>query len=129
MDDHAKELGVMVAILVPIALFAMIFGIVYLAKRERMAMIERGMDPRRYKPQSAPFVNLKWGLLLMGAGLGLFLAYVLDLSIFRQLSAHDFEDGNPAIYFALIAIFGGGGLVLSYRIEKKENDKEKLISE
>jgi hypothetical protein len=27
---------------------------------------------------------------------------------------------NPSIYFALIAIFGGLGLVLSYRIEKKE---------
>ncbi|MDB5123712.1 MAG: hypothetical protein JWP94_1841 [Mucilaginibacter sp.] len=126
MEDHAKELAVLVGILVPIALFAMVFGIVYLAKRERMAMIERGMDPRRYKPQSAPFVNLKWGLLLMGAGLGLFLAYVLDRSVFNHFGAHDFEDGNPAIYFALIAIFGGGGLVLSYRIEKKESDKEKV---
>ncbi|MDP9048422.1 MAG: hypothetical protein M3N14_09815 [Bacteroidota bacterium] len=124
--DRSAELGVMAGILVPIAMFAMIFGIVYLAKRERLAMIERGMDPRRYKPQSAPFVNLKWGLLLMGAGLGLFLAYVLDRSVFNHMGAHDFEDGNPAIYFALIAIFGGGGLVLSYRIEKKENDKEKV---
>jgi hypothetical protein len=33
--------------------------------------------------------------------------------------------GNLAIYFALIAIFGGSGLFLSYRIEKKEADKEK----
>lgn len=127
MEGHAKELAVLVGILVPIALFAMVFGIVYLAKRERMAMIERGMDPRRYKPQSAPFVNLKWGLLLMGAGLGLFLAYILDHTAFSHFGGHaDFDDGNPAIYFALIAIFGGGGLFLSYRIEKKENDKDKV---
>jgi|SRR6185437_9670073 len=122
--DRTGELGVMAGILVPMALFAMIFGIVYLAKRERMAMIERGMDPRRYKPQSAPFQNLKWGLLLIGAGLGLFLAYVLDHTAFKSV-ANDFDnDGNVAIYFAMIAIFGGLGLFASYRIEKKEGEKE-----
>jgi hypothetical protein len=122
--DRTGELGVMAGILIPIALFTMVFGIVYLAKRERMAMIERGMDPRRYKPQSAPFQNLKWGLLLIGAGVGLFLAYVLDHTMFKNIG-NDFDNGgNAAIYFALIAIFGGGGLLLSYLIEKKHNDKE-----
>jgi hypothetical protein len=119
----AEELGVLIPILVPIGMFAMIFGIVYLSKRERMAMIERGMDPRRYKPQSAPFQNLKWGLLLIGAGAGLFLAYVLDHTLFNNMRGAD-DDGNVAIYFALIAIFGGAGLFLSYRIEKKENDNK-----
>ena len=122
MENHTEELGVMVAILVPIALFAMVFGIVYLAKRERMAMIERGMDPRRYKPQSAPFQNLKWGLLLIGSGLGLFLAYILDHTLFSKISEM-YNGDNAAIYFALIAIFGGLGLFLSYRIEKKETEK------
>ena len=122
--ERAQELRVMVAILVPIALFAMIFGIVYLARRERMAMIERGMDPRRYKPQSAPFQNLKWGLLLIGAGVGLFLAFLLDHTLFKNISGGYDDDGNVAIYFALIAIFGGAGLFLSYLIEKKHNDKE-----
>lgn len=124
MEDHAKELGVMVAIIVPLAFFAMIFGIVYLRKRERMAMIERGMDPRRYKPQSAPFQNLKWGLLLIGAGFGLFLAYILDHTAFNHFKGQfNDDDANVAVYFALIAIFGGSGLFLSYLIEKKENEK------
>jgi len=122
--DRTAELGVMAGILVPIAMFAMIFGIVYLGKRERMAMIERGMDPRRYKPQSAPFQNLKWGLLLIGAGLGLFLAYVLDHTLFNNMRGDFDRDGNVAIYFALIAIFGGLGLFASYRIEKKEADND-----
>ena len=111
------EGGIMVGILVPISFFAMLFGIVYLYKRERMAMIERGMDPRRYKPQSAPYQNLKWGLLLIGAGLGLFLAFVLDRTMFKS----DFYDDNPAIYFSLIAIFGGLGLLTSFIIEKRDN--------
>src|SRR5471030_2040437 len=117
--NHSGELWFLIPILVPLAFFAMVFGIVYLAKRERMAMIERGMDPRRYKPQSAPFQNLKWGLLLIGAGLGLFFAYILDRTVFSHS-----EDENVAIYFALIAIFGGLGLFMSYHMEKKENDKE-----
>ncbi|MBS7565616.1 hypothetical protein KHS38_14485 [Mucilaginibacter sp. Bleaf8] len=110
--EVSKEL---IGILVPLGFFAMIFGIVYLSKRERLAMIERGMDPRRYKSQSAPYQNLKWGLLLIGAGIGLFLAFVLDRTLFTASA-----DENEAIYFSLIAIFGGLGLFLSYRIEKKE---------
>jgi hypothetical protein len=108
--------GIMIAILVPISFFVMLFGVIYLYNRERMAMIERGMDPRRYKPQSAPYQNLKWGLLLIGAGLGLFLAFLLDRTVFKT----EFYDGNPAVYFSLIAIFGGLGLLISYIIEKKE---------
>ena len=109
------NLGILCGIIISLGFFAMIFGIVYLYKRERMAMIERGMDPRRYKPQSAPYLNLKWGLLMIGAGLGLFLAFVLDRSVFES-SRYE----NEAIYFALIAICGGLGLFTSYRIEKKE---------
>lgn len=110
--EVSKEL---VGILVPLSFFAMVFGIVYLAKREKLAMIERGMDPRRYKPQSAPFQNLKWGLLLIGAGLGLFLASVLDRTVFKESM-----DDNEAIYASLVAVFGGLGLFISYLIEKKE---------
>ena len=59
----------LVPILISLGAFAMVFGIVYLAKRERLAMIEKGMDPRNRK-KSAPGY-LKWGMLLIGAGLGL----------------------------------------------------------
>ena len=116
-----ENLGVLAGIIISLGLFVMIFGIFYLNKREKMAMIERGMDPRSYKAQPAPYQNLKWGLLLIGAGLGLFLAYLLDRTVFA-----DTQRENEAIYFGLIAVFGGVGLVLSYQIEKKElyNDKE-----
>jgi hypothetical protein len=119
------SIALLIPILVPTALFAMIFGIVYLTKKERMAMIERGMDPRRYKPQTAPFQTLKWGLLMIGCGFGLFLAFLLDHTLFAR-TGDMYEDANVAIYFALIAMFGGLGLLLSYRIEKKESDKEKV---
>ncbi|GAB2701195.1 hypothetical protein GCM10027037_27890 [Mucilaginibacter koreensis] len=108
--------------IIVITFFAMLFGLGYLRNRESMAMIERGMDPRRYRPQAAPYQTLKWGLLMIGAGLGLFIAFMLDRLVFGN-SEHD----NAAIYFALIAVFGGLGLFISYLIEKKEYVAQKQV--
>jgi hypothetical protein len=124
--DRTAELGVMTGMIVPVAMFAMIFGIVYLHKRERLAMIERGMDPRRYKQKSTPtppYNTLKAGLLLIGAGVGLFLAFLLGHTAFKTVG-DDFDDSHVAIYFAMITIFGGLGLFASYLIEMKNNEKE-----
>lgn len=106
---------ILVPILVPLGAFAMIFGIIYLRTRENMALIERGINPKKYSHLPAPFKSLKNGLLFTGAGMGLLIAYLID----RNTSGGDHE----AIYFALIAIGGGLGLVLSYVFEKKELDK------
>jgi hypothetical protein len=94
---------------------AMIFGIVYMNKKENLAMIEKGLNPKEWANRPAPYKNLKWGLLMVGAGIGLLIAYLLDVFALRKV------DGDPAgVYFALIAIGGGLGLISSYRIEKKE---------
>ncbi|MFT3935962.1 MAG: hypothetical protein QM726_20195 [Chitinophagaceae bacterium] len=93
--------------------FAMIFGIVYLTKRENLAMIEKGLNPKEFANRPAPYKNLKWGLLLIGAGIGLALAYFIT-----QYILHDYE--NPALWIALTAVGGGLGLVGSYKVEKKE---------
>lgn len=107
-------------ILVPITLFAggfaMVFGIVYLRTRENLAMLEKGFNPRSRSERPAPYKNLKWGLLLIGSGLGLLLAYILDNYLFLRTD-------NEAIYFALIGIGGGLGLIGSYRIERKADDE------
>ena len=115
--EHTEELGVMAGILIPLALFAMIFGIVYLSKRERMAMIERGMDPRRYKQEQVSNISsLKWGFLLMGAGFGLFLSFFFSQFVFSHLD----ESDNAALHFSLIALCGGCGLFISHVIERNE---------
>ena len=122
---NQQELGVLIPILVPISMFAMVFGIVYLSSRERMAMIERGMNPREHRAQAAPapFKYLKWALLLIGAGLGLFLANLLDHTVMASMNN---KGENPAIYFSLIAIFGGIGLFISYLIEKRETIDKRI---
>jgi hypothetical protein len=111
-------------ILSSLALCALLFGIRYFNNRENMAMIEKGLDPKlRPERRPAPFRNLKWGLLLVGSGIGLFLAYLLDNTILYHIRfrvPNDFDhDANVPIYFALIAIGGGVGLIMSYKIERK----------
>lgn len=111
---------VLIPILICLGFFAMVFGIVYMNKRENLAMIEKGMNPKEVINRPAPYKNLKWGLLLVGAGLGLFLAYILDQYILVGRGGRYDRNDNEAIYFALIAIGGGLGLISSYRVEKKE---------
>lgn len=115
--------------LIPITMFAggfaMVFGIYYLKTRQNLAMIEKGMNPKEFANRPAPYKNLKWALLLIGAGLGLFGAYVMDKYMLKENSA---DGGNVAIYFALISVGGGLGLFGSYRMEKKwwDDNKDKV---
>lgn len=102
----------------------MIFGIAYLKTRENLAMVEKGMNPKQQVTRPAPFKSLKLGLLLMGSGLGLLVAYLIDMNTNLNMN-RDFTGGfphhndNPSLYFALIAIGGGLGLITSYAIERK----------
>lgn len=93
--------------------FAMIFGISYLKTRENLAMLEKGFNPKEHANRPAPYRNLKWGLLLIGSGLGLLVAYFLDNYAFLRTE-------NEAVYFALIGIGGGLGLISSYKVEKRD---------
>jgi len=108
-------------ILIPLSFLlgipAMIFGIVYMNKKENLAMMEKGWNPKEWANRPVPYKNLKWGLLLVGSGIGLALAYILDTVM--QLSRFD-HDNTGTLYCALVAVGGGLGLIMSYRIEKKE---------
>jgi hypothetical protein len=110
---------IFIPILLGLGLFATIFGVRYLQNQENMLMIQSGMDPGIRRPKSPTFIALKIGLLLIGAGLGLFTAFLLDNTIMN----YNEHANNPALYFSLIAIFGGLGLFISHLIELKESKK------
>jgi uncharacterized membrane protein YbhN (UPF0104 family) len=109
----------LIPILLGLGLFAMIFGVRYLQNQENMLMIQSGMDPGIRRPKGPTFTALKIGLLLIGAGLGLFIAFLLDNTIMN----YDEHNNNPSLYFSLIAVFGGLGLFISHLIEMKESKK------
>ena len=110
-----------VPILVTTVVFATIFGIIYIIvtarNKERMALIEKGADPKLFESVKKTSTGgiLKWGLLLVGIGLGTFFAMLLVQS--------GMEEGA---YPAMICLFGGAGLIAAYKMEQKsDTPKEK----
>jgi hypothetical protein len=111
-------------ILVPLSFFLMIFGIVYLVystrNRERLALIEKGVDASIFflgKEKSVALwkiivVNLAF--LLIGCGIGIFLA--LLITTYTSLK-------DDAVYPSIIFIMAGVGLLAGFRTAK-DLDKE-----
>ncbi len=115
------------ALLIPItAIVGSLILVFYLRSfenKERMAMIEKGVDPSLFtkKQKAGSSGSLRASLLFVGAGVGLLLGYVLDT--YTRMQA-------PLPYFAMILVFGGIGLGAAYLIEEKkikeEQAKEKM---
>lgn len=106
-----------IPIVITLGLFLLIFGLRYLANKERMAMIERGIT--LLQRRADPLLPMRAGLLMLGSGIGLMLAFLLDHSMFNNEN----NDLEP-LYFGFIFIFGGAALFLAYLLEKKNNDRQ-----
>ena len=112
-------------ILIPMSFFASVLGLFFMRSRENMALIEKGINPRKNYGGPKPYAYMKYALLFIGAGLGLFIAYMIDVTYLGELTKIVRANGtvrygeNPAIYFALLAIGGGIGLFSAYKVEKK----------
>lgn len=101
---------------IPIAAFMMVVAIRYLESKENLSMIEKGMNPaehKRQRRQANPSITLKNALLFIGAGIGLLMAIVITNTF--QLN----EQSSTGVFFALIAIFGGAGMLGAYLYERK----------
>ncbi len=67
-----------------LVIFASVFGIVFVIatarNKERMAMIEKGVNPKDLMVDRKPnsYGILKWALLLAGLGFGLFIGIILE---------------------------------------------------
>lgn len=105
--------------LTPVLVLTIIFGaiiaIVYLSirKKERMAMMEKGVDASVFfTPKKGNSYALKYGLLLIGVALGILIGNILAAT-----SAFMYE--KEAAYFSMIFLFGGLALVIYYFMAKK----------
>jgi hypothetical protein len=108
-------MGILLPIVITLGAFVMVIYIRKYSYMERMALIEKGMDPTIFRNgQSAspnrPIAVLRASLLLIGAGSGLLMGYWLDRSFAME------EVG----YFSMLFIFGGVGLGLAYIIEESK---------
>jgi len=103
-----------------IVFFAMVFGIYYMyyttRNKERMALIEKGVDASLFKTGSAKgesrniFSPLKIGLFMIGLGIGAVAGYFVG-----ALGMH-----QGASYPSMIFIFGGLGLLVYYLMTSKK---------
>jgi hypothetical protein len=112
-----EVLGVMIPIISIIGAFTMIVFLRKYSNEERMALIEKGLsaDLIHLRNMSNTSLPLRASLLLIGAGLGILMGYVLDRSF-------DMEEVG---YFAMLFIFGGVGLGIAYVIEEKKMKEQK----
>jgi hypothetical protein len=113
------EEDILAIIMVIIAIVGAYIMIIYIRKftnEERLAMIEKGVDPQFFntKKSFSTSLPLRASLLMIGGGVGLLLGHLLDRAFYMEEVA----------YFSMLFICGGIGLGASYLIEEKKNKAE-----
>ena len=85
--------------------------------RERMALIDNRMDAKVFSQESNRENSLKIGIVAIMAGIGVFIAYLLDKS------------GLPGVvaYFTVILMFSGAGLVGFYYLIKGKEERQDQV--
>ncbi|HDO06604.1 MAG TPA: hypothetical protein ENG85_02870 [Bacteroidetes bacterium] len=111
-------------ILVPLIVFATIFGIVYVflttRNKERLSLIEKGADASLFNSNRKFFwknFTLSSGMLLVGIGIGIMIGALLSKSIPLEESI---------AYPMSIFTFAGLSLIIYYFVARKmdKTDKE-----
>ena len=99
----------------PVSILVSLYFIHKNTIKERMKLIDKGIDISIIKRKENPFQDvLMWGLLAGGTGLGLLIAYIL---LEKKVFTDDMILGILAI------LFGGVGLITYYFIRKPADKK------
>jgi ABC-type Co2+ transport system permease subunit len=112
-------LGIVMVIIAIVGAYIMIVYLRRFTNEERIAMIEKGVDPQFFNVKKAfnTSLPLRASLLMIGGGVGLLLGHFLDRTF----------DMEEVAYFSMLFICGGIGLGASYLIEenKLKSDERK----
>ena len=109
-------------IIIPLSIFGVVFGVFYLyissRNRERLALIEKGADAsifaRGKRGSMWKIITLNIAFLLMGTGVGVLIANILDT--YTGLD-------DDAVYPSLIFLMAGVGLYVGFTQARKfENE-------
>jgi len=99
----------MEGLFVPLALFLMIFAILYVfyttRSRERLALVEKGADASIFKidPVRKRLDLVKWGVFMIALAVGVVSGFALS-NVINEVVA----------FFTMILLFGGLGLIVAY---------------
>lgn len=111
MDEIIRDL------LVSLAAIGAVFGILYVflmtRYKERMSLMERGLSPNEFNSKkSVQSATLRLGLLLIGISSGIMLG---------NFVANHFDVPREGAFIAMMFLFGGISLIISYLVEKRSN--------
>ena len=106
-----------------LALFGTIFGISYVflstRNRERLALIEKGVEASLFTTKGSRFSIAKFilniALLFIGIGIGIFLG---------NMASTTFDVDDDVAIPSMLFIFGGLGLVAGFFITRRLEAKE-----
>lgn len=111
MDEILRD--TIVSIIAIAAVFGILYVILMTRHRERMTLMDRGLSPKDFNNRSMMLsTTLRYGLLLIGVALGIMLGNTV---------ARHFDVPRQGAFIAMMFLFGGISLVLSYLIEKRKS--------
>jgi uncharacterized protein DUF6249 len=103
--------------IIPVAFFVVVYGIfqLYVRRKERLALIDKGLTAAIFNSESNVSPSLKYGIFCIGIAIGFLMGEILA----------EFTHLNEGIaYLSMIFLFGGIGLVVYYFIAKKHVRKD-----
>ncbi|MFC2151783.1 DUF6249 domain-containing protein [Bacteroidota bacterium] len=103
--------------IIPIAMFVVVYGIfhLYVRRKERLALIEKGQTAAIFNSESNVSPSLKYGIFCIGIAIGFLMGEIL-------VQSTNLNEG--VAYLSMIFLFGGIGLVSYYFVAKKHARKE-----
>ena len=100
-------------VLMAAVVFSAIYGVIklFVHRKERLVMVEKGTDMPEVKKEEFTFSSLKFGIFFIGVGLGVLVANILTFTTRLE---------SEVAYFSMIFLFGGLSLVIHYLIEGRK---------
>ncbi|MDO1445045.1 hypothetical protein Q0590_02225 [Rhodocytophaga aerolata] len=111
---------ILIPILISLGAFTMIVFLRKFENDERMAMINKGIDFGTKRRRVSAIGTLRLALLAIGISIGLLVGNILEVNISIR---------EEIAYFSMVLLFGGLGLLTSYIIQLKQEEKEKTLEE
>jgi len=107
----------MEGIFVPISFFLALFAILYVywttRTKERLALVEKGLDAGIFKGECSQYALLKWGIFLIALSAGVIGGFAFS-NVINEVVA----------FFTMILLFGGIGLIVAFWVTKKMLKKD-----
>ncbi len=104
-------------IFITAVVFAGIYGVIqlFVRRKERIMLIEKGTDSPELKSDFFVFSGLKFGLFFIGIGTGVLVASILTATTTIE---------SEVAYFSMIFLFGGLALVIHHFIERNQQKNQ-----